>query len=459
MRWRTIGFVSIGINIILILACVSVSRRNASRGGTVAYVVSDGSGGVKTNYVVRRLPFSWHELESTDYNIYIANLRDVGCPEQTIREIIISDVNTFFARRRALELVTSDQQWWRTTPDPQVVSAASQKAQALEDERRALLTKLLGITWESADMVGIPRPSRAGLVLDGAVLGPLPNETKQGIQDINLRSQARLQDYLDAQQRDGREPDPAVLAKLRQQTRDELARLLPPPQLEEFLLRYSQNANDLRGDFGELQYFNPSQEEFRQVFRATDALDQKIQSLEGADDPGSQSQLKALEDQRENAIKVALGPKRYEQYRQLHDPLYRDAVAEAQAAGTPDATARIYALKLAAQAGQNDIQSNPNLTDQQKTVESMRLELERAQANLLAAGQDLPPEPPTTPPLPAPRKVYVLGPGDSAATIAMMYGLPVQAILAANPKVNFKKLKVGQAITIPPSPLFPGSGP
>ena len=42
-------------------------------------------------------------------------------------------------------------------------------------------------------------------------------------------------------------------------------------------------------------------------FRATDIVDQRIQSLADAKDPGSLAAIKALEDQRENAIKVALG--------------------------------------------------------------------------------------------------------------------------------------------------------
>ena len=50
-----------------------------------------------------------------------------------------------------------------------------------------------------------------------------------------------------------RKPTRLMLAKLRQQTRDDLARVLSPPQLEEFLLRYSQNANELRAEFGQLQ--------------------------------------------------------------------------------------------------------------------------------------------------------------------------------------------------------------
>jgi LysM repeat protein len=195
------------------------------------------------------------------------------------------------------------------------------------------------------------------------------------------------------------------------------------------------------------------------VFRATDALDQRIQLLADAKDPGSVEARKALENQRENAIKTALGPKRYEEYRMLHDPAYRDAVAVAEEAGTPEAATALYAINLAALAEQNRIRSDTNLTANQKNIELKRLEMEQLQANTLAKGQDLPPELPPEPPVIPPKEVYVLGPGDSAATIALMYGLPVSAIKAANPKVNFSRLKPGDAITIPRSPFTPQPPP
>ncbi|MCX6930421.1 MAG: LysM peptidoglycan-binding domain-containing protein [Verrucomicrobia bacterium] len=235
--------------------------------------------------------------------------------------------------------------------------------------------------------------------------------------------------------------------------------MLSPPDLEEYLLRYSQNANDLRTQFGQLRFFNATPDEFRAIFRATDPLDPRIELLAYANDPSSLEARKALEDQRENAIKVALGPKRYEEYRLLQDPVYRDAVAAAQDAGTPDAAPAIYAINVAVQAEQNRIRGDTKLTAEQKAIELKRIELQQVQASTVATGQDLPSELPPVPPIPQPRKMYVLGPGDSAATIAAMYGLPVSAIMAANPKVNFNKLRPGVAITIPQSPFTPTPPP
>ena len=176
------------------------------------------------------------------------------------------------------------------------------------------------------------------------------------------------------------------------------------------------------------------------------------------DDPNTVSQRKALEAQRENALKLALGAKRYEEYRNLQDPLYRDAVATAQAAGTPEAARDIYAINLAAASEQDRIRADTNLTKEQKDIKLKELDLDQTKANAVAAGQELPPEPPT--PAPPPRKrTHVILPGDSVAVVALMYGVPVSAIQAANPKVNLRRLKPGDCIFIPASPPTPLSVP
>src|SRR3989442_242628 len=73
---------------------------------------------VVTNVVVKEVPappetvektsvvrMNWTNVESADYRAYIANLRSVGCPEETIRDIIIADVNKLYASKwRALRM-------------------------------------------------------------------------------------------------------------------------------------------------------------------------------------------------------------------------------------------------------------------------------------------------------------------------------------------------------------------
>lgn len=455
MRWRVIAWVSLGVNLVLASLWLPAARHAAARrqASRVDYAAAEAPP-AKTNLVVRRQLFSWQEVESPDYPTYISNLRDIGCPDQTIRDIIIADVNALYARRMATEVVTPEQQWWRAQPDTNVLRTAAEKVRALDQERRALLARLLGPSWEGGDLVNLPRPTRTGVVLDGPVLGMMSADTKQAVENVNMQSQERLRAYLDEARREGKNPDPAELAKLHAETRTELEGLLTPPQLEEFLLRYSQDASDLRAQFAQLRYFDPTPDEFRAVFRATDTLEEQIEALTGSD-PNTVAQRNALMAARENAIKTALGPERYEEYTLLQDPVYQDAVASAQAAGTPEAVDSFYAIKLAALSEEQDILSDTNLTADQKKIQLKQLELDQLKANTVAAGGDLPPEPAPTPPQPQPRKVYVLGAGDSAATIALMYGLPVSALSAANPNLDINHLSPGDSVTIPRSPLNP----
>jgi len=459
MRWRALALLSLGINLCLIAGWLMLPRHVSTR--SISAVTNPdlaATSSSRPNVVVRRQFFSWQEVESPDYPTYIANLRNIGCPEQTIRDIIIADVNALYSRRRALELVTPEQQWWRSLPDTNVLLAASEKARALDDERRALLSRLLGAGWESGDLLNLPRPSHPGLVLDGPVLGALPNETKQALQEINSRSEMRMQNYLDAVRQQNKSPDPIELTKLRQQTRDELARVLPPAQLEEFLLRYSQEATNLRTEFGQLQYFDPAPDEFRAMFRATDSIDQQLALLADSTDPNALEERRALEAQRANAIKIALGADRYSEYEQLHDPLYRQAVVTAQQAGTPEAAQTLYQINLAAASTQDAINASTNLTTDQKAIELKQLELDQLKANSLASGRPLPPEPPPAPSVPA-RRSYTVREGDSAAVVGMIYGVPESAIRAANPNVDFSRLRPGDSISIPRTALPPTTAP
>lgn len=460
MRWRGLFWISLGINAALAFAWI-ISATRAPRPATTDASLATNT--IKTNVIVRRQFFTWSEVESSDYPTYISNLRSIDCPEPTIRDIIIADVNSLYSRRLATELVTAEQQWWRSEPDSNVVRVAAEKARVIDDERRSLLARLLGANWETGDLVSLPRPSRPGVVLDGPVLGNLPTDVKQAIEAISLRSQEKLQAYL-AKAGGNRAADAVELARLRQETRNELASVLTPPQLEEYLLRYSQNASNLRAEIGTLKYFNATPDEFRSIFRATDSFDQQLLRLAGRNDPNGALERRNLEQARDNAIRQALGAERYAQYVSLHDPLYREASEAAQKAGTPEATQAIYEINRAMAEEQNAIRGNTNLTEIQKAIALKDAERKQLIAHANVTGQDAPdlPDdaPPVSPPLPIdPSQIpntrtygYIFAIGDTVASIAQRYGVSMADLRAANPTLDLKRLKAGDAIRIPNSP-------
>jgi hypothetical protein len=326
---------------------------------------------VRTNVVVRRQNFVWSDLESSDYPTYIANLRLFGCPESTIRDIIVAEVTQLFARRRVAEVVTAPQQWWRSDPDPAVTQAAVTKLRELEDERRALLTRLLGPDWESADY---PLPSLETLVpLDGPVLGSLPPETKRQVQAIERAALQRQTEYLTARQAAGEQPDPGDLARLRMEARSQLASVLPAEALEEYLLRYSQEAVNLRRQLAGVE---TSPEEFRALFRAVDPLAQEMAINSGAEGTNSPRRTAELTEERERSLREILGEERYEEYQLAQNPIYQQARGVVAAAGVSEEQivplAAIYRLTEIEEAA---IRGDVALSPDEKAVrlEAMRI--------------------------------------------------------------------------------------
>jgi LysM repeat protein len=441
MRRSLILVISVCLNLALGAIYLHSRRHSATaHAPEPATIVITNQG--KTHVVIRKQYFAWQELESADYAAYVANLREIGCPEQTIRDIVIADVNQLYTKRILEEVPTADQQWWRTTPDTNFLAAASVKTRELDQERRTLLATLLGPDWETA-----LSPQRPLLQLNGPVLGELSAETKNAVQGIIARSQERTQEYLDAQKAAGRATDPAELARIAQQTRTELAQVLTAAQMEEFLLRYSDSATALRA---QLRGVELTPDEFRNLFRAADPIEQQLQ-LAAGDAPDKISQQTALATQLGDLFKSVLGSDRYRAYQLAQDPLYAAAVAAGDQAGaSPQAVQKLYALNKLIADEQARIRNNPSLTDDQKTAQLKALDQQQQQASdqILGLAPAEPPLPPMPAP-PAPGPVHAYAPGETIDQIAAMYGVTPAAILNANPDVNFNGLTRGAAIKIP----------
>ncbi|MCX7867402.1 MAG: LysM peptidoglycan-binding domain-containing protein [Limisphaera sp.] len=448
MRGRVLLYVSLVANGLLAAGWWWTWRqvRPAEAGSHSAATAVTAPTLTRTNILPRRQFFHWSEIESDDYATYVANLRAIGCPEQTIRDIIIADVNALYARRRATEVQTSQQQWWRAVPDPELEARAQARLEALEAERRELLTRLLGPQWETGDQISLPRPSRPGVALDGPILGLLPPETKQQVQEIYTHYQDQLAAYRERLAAEQRAPDPAELLRLQRQMEQELARVLAPAQLEEFLLRYSDTAEALRRELAELRWLELTPDQFRALFHARRRFEQGLADLAQADSPASALQRQQLEQQYEQALRLALGEELFRQYQRLQDPDYREAVAEARQAGQPELADTLYAIRRALAEEQVRLETNTALTALQKAIEWKRLELEALKARAEALGEPPLPEPAPPPP---PMRAHTYRAGETLISLAVEYDVPLSAILRANPGLDFQRLKPGDTILIP----------
>jgi hypothetical protein len=326
--------------------------------------------------VLSQRRFNWELVQSPDYTNYIASLRAVGCPEDKIRNIILTDINDLFSQKRLKEAVVHDPQWWKARPDLMITGALQEKGRTLEEERRALVARLLGA--EALETERSEAMLWSSVQLTGPVLGKLPTEVHNAVQEICNRSIERTQGAFWARVNDGQQPNPVDMAHLREQTRVDLRKILSPDAMEEFLLRYSHNSEQLRA---ELFGMNPTAEEFRKVFRATDSIEHQMQLEFGGVESMSQQQRERYERQREAAIKETLGVRRYEEYLTTKDPLYRQAQSTARQYGAPDkAIQPIYQMSKRTEEKRRKILVDAAMTPEQKSAALNAVNLEQMQS-------------------------------------------------------------------------------
>lgn len=339
---------------------------------------------IRNSVVVRAQNFTWQEVESDDYVTYISNLRTIGCPEVTIRDIIIADVNQLYARRKATEVISPDYEWWKSEPDTNLVQKATSKLKELEDERKALLTKLLGPDWNS-DPNALPQMVRLLISLSGPVLGDLSPQTKQNVYNISLKTQEKIDAYEELQRQQSKPIDPAEEDRIRDSSRSELATILKPAELEEYLLRYSKTARSLRDD---LRGYNLSADDFRTLFRACDSIDTQAAYQYTGDDPDKLKEKQALESKREEALKTALGEDRYAVYKINQDPVFRDARSTVENLGvSAEQVMPVYQINTLTQNEMDRIRNDDSLTSDEKVeaLAAAQVEQHKALEKILGA--------------------------------------------------------------------------
>ena len=331
--------------------------------------------------------FTWYSLEGRDYKTYIANLRTIGCPNETIQDIIIAAVNRDYqAREAALKLRPYQMKPWETaeTTNTRDWNKVAQLGE-LAREKKALLK----------DLLGIDVPVQAPLILSrqthekfDAALQLLPEEKRDAVRAIHekywLDSQRLQQRTLGEFDADDR----VAYQNIRAERRDALAKLLTPAEFEDLELRISTTASSLRS---QLASFAPTENEFREIFRLKREFTEEYNTRGGVDpeDQTINQQRAQASQQVEEQIKAALGPERYAEYQRAQDGNYRRLVQVADQSGLPrDTAVKGYEIQRALADELQKLRADPNLSKEQRqaAVKDIRSQSEAALQQTL--GQD-----------------------------------------------------------------------
>ncbi len=268
----------------------------------------------QTRQPANRPPFRWVQIETDNYGEYIANLRSVGCPELTIRDIVEADVNQQLFEARYSETLNQMQSfdYWRRGMDGAAAQTAIRDAiAALDSERIGFLRQLLGEDY-------FPRRTLVGCspseLAARTPLGFLRSEQQETVLTLNeqfeakaLRIRSEISDPAEQRQ---------ALAANEQSRRDALATFLTAEELRELDLRHSPAADSLRR---KLKNFEVSESEFRKLFE----LHQSETELQATTlDLHNPETLLALGQEQENlntAYQELLGQERYVDWKRQDD--------------------------------------------------------------------------------------------------------------------------------------------
>ncbi len=328
---------------------------------------------VATNDVIAE--FRWQQVESADYKVYIANLRAIGCPEETVRDIITADVNKLYAqKRRALWPETNTDEYWKKDPSSRSASSPenrSAKLRALEKEKSALLKNLLGV-----DPIKERNKENGFVDYWERQFGFLPEDKQQQVRDINDQFDQKLQVLYRIPMRD--DEDEKQIRQLQREKLAAMAQVLSPQELEDYELRASQISNQLRYD---LDGFNPSDQEFRDIYKLRKAREDDLAYVYDPDDKEGQAKRQKAVAEVEDQLKATLGEQRFAEYKRLQDYSYKELVRTLARNDMPaSVAANVYDLKQSAEDAAKKVRQDESLTTEQRNeaLKAIRTETEKA---------------------------------------------------------------------------------
>jgi hypothetical protein len=379
-----------GLNLVLAgFLALALTRPNPGRALEPAATPSPGD--VSTidhrrsnaqNAPVANLPaapvqFRWASLVSRDMRVFAANLREVGCPEETIKEIILAEVGRRYSPMEAeLKVRPDDVAPWEKAALYDRRNAESKLRQLLE-EKRALIKELTGVD------TGIDMPSR----LAGRDVAPFEGAFAALAEDKRAQVRAIQENYWtqsdDIKQRTMGylEPeDRAEFERIKKERRDALAKVLTPEELLDFELKTSNVSTALRQKF---DGFDTTQEEFKKIFEFMQPLDDQFSVSRRNPDPVDPEFTAArgqAEKDLEQHIRNVLGEDRYAEFERTRDPAYRNLKQIGAELELPqESILQAYQAQRQFQEESKKIMQDPNLSQEQRmqSFEGLRIQAEQ----------------------------------------------------------------------------------
>lgn len=322
-----------GVGLAVAVTWIAVRPAPVTTVESVADVQSgDGSKPVVVTKVVKpgaaaNWSFDWASVATNDLRAYIRNLRGVKCPEQTVRDIIIAEVNHQFAPKEAPYKVAD------LTPAPAGEKPAQRDARLkldyqrrrslrlVEKEKVAVIKDLLGVDLPLDPLRGWH--NRNYERMESAING-VPAEKRERVREV-LEAYWELSDSLNDERNvaeKGRDVNFVERYKENNERRRlGLSQILTPDEQEMFEMRASNVADRLRTQLSE---FKPTEAEFKEIYRLRRDIEEPFGGTMSTGNVNDYKQDPEAETRYRQQIEALLGPDRLATFDQVQNPAYQN---------------------------------------------------------------------------------------------------------------------------------------
>jgi hypothetical protein len=333
-------------------------------------------------------PFHWGEVESTDYRVYMANLRTIGCPERTIRDIIVADLDQLYAARLHELFVPLHRQLWHLLAKFDDLKDEGERyeegVEAMQEERAAVLKELLGhekpFQADDEEERVATQQAQENRLLD--FLSPEKREQVSGLRKNfeEARKQLWKSDHqLTQSERTERQQQQRELEANRDR---QLAELLTAEELAEYRLRNSPYARNLLRE-SRVEF---SEDELRKIVGATTAEQEAARQFPNT--PEGKRQREELARRTSEELKAALGEVRFAEYERASDGRFEQLSQVIERYRLPDEkAAAAYDVLRQAEAQARQLRADASRPVEARTalLQAIRAETERTLAAELGA--------------------------------------------------------------------------
>jgi hypothetical protein len=327
-------------------------------------IVADAIPVVETESPVPVLmPFQWTMLDSDDVRVYVANLRESGCPEYVLRDLLVMKLGQIY-KPKLLYQASNLEPWAGSDRREAVNRAERQRMSVLRREMAGMMHELLGYEWnEELSQLWSREPTF------WVALGFIPQDRARQVVALITTRVRELEDQGQFQRsRIVTDENVDQIKRFRAELSRELGKILTVAELDELETRAQLGL--VFSDQIHLDGMNVTGPELRTIANASKTWWDFVTFVMTQRGRWDDKQLKNDSyGEFEAAVLARLGPVRFEAFQRAQDEDFRKTLQFTKRSDLADSAAvTLYNARRDAEAQQREISFDPNLTDDERKV-------------------------------------------------------------------------------------------